>query len=607
MPQPQAQRQVSARLSRVLPLVLVALVLSVLVMSLPVMAQPGSTTGSTTGTAATDAGTDPCTGLPPGATWVCDGVMHIIEWFVSRIKTIVQGIFQGVVQFIVDTPAPYHDGTMAFFKHPDNAPWGSLYDLYLTKTLPIGIAMWALIVLLLQLTRLFTYTAAGEYRRARLMRRAAFGLLMLIAWWPIGAFVLHMGSALTTAIAPSGEQMAGTVNEFFGNIGGGLIAAILLYFSSGVIAFLLLIVFLTRHVAIYVLMPLMPVLIPLWIIDEGPMKYLAGIAESIGGLFVPFVFMTLPTAAILLVGYTIQDALRQSLGPIAVLPGGQEAATSAYAIILFVFWVMALIAPLFVLFGRRAGLPLAYLTAGYLGARGLRGAARRGSSRIWHNGPSIKSPFGNGETAAGSRSLPAVHTDQPIALETHSRTGNGNGAGDGTVGSGGVVGPLTRVRDTDGIGGDGGADPGIGGTESWSATRHSPWDDVSGGIDQGSVRARVTPESGFDQQLPDDRRYTFGYSRDGGFQQVGRQERLTKSDVMEQKYPEFADSRLYEGKSDMYLRDDQGQLYDVTPRWQYDQQHTRFDAEAREVVLQARDYGSGTAAEHKTSNGGTGS
>lgn len=575
--------------SRLLVLVTVGLLLSSTIVAAPVAAQTDSDN---------EGSSDPCAGLSPGSKWICDGIMGVVEWFVDGIQEIVQGMFTGVIQFIVDTPAPYRGGEMAFFQEPDNAPWSSLYDLYLTRTLPIGIALWTLIVLLTQFTRLFTHTAKGEAQRTRLTRRAAFGFLMLIAWWPVGAFTLHMAGSLTAAIAPTGQQMAGSISEFFGNIGGGLITAILLYFSSGVLALLLLIVFLTRHVAIYVLMPLMPVLIPLWIVDEGPMKYVAGVAESIGGMFVPFVFMTVPTAAILLVGYSIQDALRQSMGSIAVLPGISGAATSAYAIILFVFWVMALVAPLFVLFGGRAGLPLAYLTAGYMAGRGMSGVARRGARGLRNAGAGASSASGSGAAAAASstsgsrtgRQLPVP--GRPTALQAQVQDSVGTGGVGGSPGD--VPGPLVGIpgREDSGIGNGFGAGRGRAGSRTGSSTR--PWEQVSGGIDSEQVRARITPDTGLAEQLPEDRRFTFGYSSGGSFQRISRQDQLTKPDVLSEKYPAFADSRLYSDKSDMYLRDDQGQLYDVTPQWQYDQQHAQFDEEAREVVFQAQDYGAET-------------
>ena len=572
---------------RIALVVMCVLVLSSAVAT-PAAAQSDSSTES-----------DPCTGMPPGSKWICDGIMGVVEWFIGGLQDIVQGMFTGLVEFIVDTPRPYQNGEMAFFSVPDNAPWTSLYDLYLTRTLPIGIALWALIVLLVQFTRLFTNTAQGEYQRTRLTRRAAFGFLMLIAWWPVGAFVLHLGGSLTTAIAPSGEQMVGSINEFFANIGGGLITAILLYFSSGVLAFLLLLVFLTRQVTIYVLMPLMPVLIPLWIIDEGPMKYISGVADSIGGMFVPFVFMTLPTAAILLVGYSIQDALRDSMGSLAILPGVSGAATSAYAIMMFVFWVMALIAPLFVLFGGRAGLPLAYLTAGYLGGRAIGSAARRGARGFRNAQAATGAASGSGATAASSTAATgSVGNQLPVpgrstALQSQIQD---SGVGSSSVGPGGTPGPLVGVPGTgqSGIGNGSGVGFGRGGSRTGATSR--PWENVRGGLDSDRVRARITPRTGFGEQLPDDRSYTFGYSKGGRFQKISQQDRLTKFDVMDRKYPQLADTHLYSDKSDMYLRDDQGQLYDLTPQWHYDQQHSKFDEEARDVVFQAQDYGSETTS-----------
>lgn len=550
----------------------------------PVVANSDTTTAAEDG---------PCAGLSPSSSWICEGLMGVIEWIVEGIQAVVEGLFRGVVEFIVDTPAPYRDGEMAFFEAPDNEPWTNLYQLYLTRTLPMGILLWALIVMLVQFTRLFTRTAGGEAQRTRLNRRAAFGFLMLIAWWPIGSFVLHMAGALTTTIAPTGSEMVGTLNEFFSNIGGGLIAGVLVYLSAGVVAFLLLLVFFTRHVAIYVLMPLMPVLIALWIIDEGPMRYVAGTAEAIGGMFVPFVFMTVPTAAILLVGYSIQDSLRQSLGAIAVLPGASGAATSAYAIILFVFWVMALVAPLFVLFGGQAGVPLGYMTAGFVGSQAIPGVARSGFQRLRNAQIGASGTAATGSAAAAARTaveedgtpLPVPAGPSALAPRFDERL-NGDHGHAGPREPSGVGGPFAGML-------EGETDPvaAVGPTMGrGTAATPKPWDTVRGGIDTEEVRARITPEASFDEQLPDDRRFAFGYSKEGDFQEASQQRRLSKSDIMSKKYPQVAQTRLYQEKPDMYLRDDQGELYDVTPQWHYDTQHARFDEEARDVVFEAQDY-----------------
>jgi hypothetical protein len=567
---------------------IVLLVASLLVVStvltIPVGAQSDADADSNSG---------PCSGLPIGADWICDGLVGVIEWFIGGMGDLVQGMMVGVVEFIVDTPRPYSNGEMALLEQPDNQPWRSLHDLYLTKTLPIGLAFWGLIALLTQFTRLFTHSAAGEAQQTRLTRRAAFGLLMLIAWWPIGAFVLHMAGALTTTIAPTGQQMVGSINEFFANIGGGLITAILIYFSAGVLAILLLILFISRYVAIYVLMPLMPVLIALWIVDEGPMKYIANVASSIGGMFVPFAFLTIPTAAILLVGYTIQDALRQSLGSLAILPGISGGETTAYAFILFTFWVMALIAPLFVLFGGRAGLPIAYLTAGYIAGHGLSGIARRGARGLRNARASAGTGGGGAAGAAGSTAGSGAGPQLPAPMSPGSiRTPEQavGGVGNGSTPSGAGADPSVGYSGVGSISGSGA------GGARLSGGQGEPWDEISGEIDPDKVRSRITPDSSFDEKLPDDRRYTFGYSKRGDFEKITPQDNLTKADIIHQKYPRLSESGAYSNKSDMYLRDDEGHLYDVTPQWHYDRQHRQFNQEAREVVFDAREYGFDSAS-----------
>jgi len=108
-----------------------------------------------------------CEGLAPGASWICQGFFGVVEWFIDNLQAIVRGMFESVLEFILNTPAPYADGERALLQRPDNGPWPALYDLYLTRILPIGLGVWALLVLLVQFTRLFTAGVGSTYRRAR--------------------------------------------------------------------------------------------------------------------------------------------------------------------------------------------------------------------------------------------------------------------------------------------------------------------------------------------------------------------------------------------------------------------------------------------------------
>jgi hypothetical protein len=482
---------------------------------------------------------------------------------------------------------------MAFFERPDNAPWTALYDLYWQQMLPIGIGLWALIVLLLTSTRLFTHTAEGEYQRTRLERRAAFGLLMLIAWWPIGAFTLHLASALTMTIAPTGDQMVGTITEFMSNVAGGLLVGIIVYFSAGVVALLLLIVFLARYVAIFTLMPLMPILIPLWIVDEGPMKPLSKLAETIGGTFVPFVFMTVPTAAILLVGYTIQDSLRVWLSSIPAIGWGASGgpATPAYAVILFVFWVMALVAPVVVLLGTRGMMPFVYLGAGLISGAAL----GRGAGQAWRNRPrwsSNRPSWGRGSgspsTTSPGRPSGLPHGGRSIEARSLARTRGDPASGTGpghTYGPGGSPRPALPPGPVDG--------PSVGSTPSGGLSATHP------------VRARPQNWRELSDQLPDDRRYEFGYSREGDFQAVDPgPPNASKHDIASGKFRRMTNSRVFEGKPDMYLRDNRGEYYDVTSLRKQVQNDERFDQESRDVVTAARNYDPSTSGSQEGSNRG---
>lgn len=516
-----------------------------------------------------------CTGLAPGASWICRGVFAVIEWVVRNIQALVQGLFEAAVEFIVTTPAPYADGQRALLKRPDNGPWPALYHLYLAQILPIALGVWAVVVLLVQFTRLFTATVGDEYRRTRLTRRATFAVLFIIAWWPAGAFALHLADALTLTLAPSGAQMLATVADFRANVGGGLLVAGLAYLSAGVVAVLLVALFLARYVVIFSFMPLMPIVIALGVIDEGPFKPIAGIAKSIGNLFVPFVFMTLPTAAILLVGYTIQDALETTLADVSVLATTQPGATSAYAVILFVFWVLALLAPIFVLLGSRGVYPLAFLGAGFVAGRSLSVARPRLGT-----GTTVGGGAGAG-AATGAKDAAATATDGTVG--TVSAGGGATRAL--TEGTTGGVPAVSERGGVDGLG-SGGTDPD--GFTPGEASGTEP-----GGSLSEPVASRVDSWTELEQQLSENRRYEFGYSSDGTFQPVSPSPpNATKESILHGRIREMTDLSHFEEAPDMYIRDDHGEYYDLTPLYEEVQKDLRIERHGRQTVREAQQYAS---------------
>jgi hypothetical protein len=141
-----------------------------------------------------------------------------------------------------------------------------------------------------------------------------------------------------------------------------------------------------------------------------------------------------------------------------------------------------------------------------------------------------------------------------------------------------------------------------GGTRGGGGSRSSPTGGAGGGGvtigdttglgDDYSIRAQPTDWIELDQRLPDDRQYKFGFSQNGEFRSLNAgPPNVNKSTILHGRISEMADSRHFAGKSDMYLRDSEGDYYDLTPLLEKARKEAQVDREAREIGLDARAVG----------------
>ena len=291
---------------------------------------------------------------------MCKAKNALFGWVIGGVVDFVQGIISGIVNVIVGTPVPKHNGQPAFFQQPTNQPMKGVYNSWLTFSMPLGIILWMLMILGILFSQVFISESSGELKRREMKSRSWKVLLGVLGSWAIGAAILHLSNGITLAVAPDGKDIASNLAVFAGNVGAAGAAGLLLWFFEGVLFLFILLLVLSKYAVVFVMMWSLPILLPLAAFNVGPLKLLSRPARGIIDMFIPFVFLTLPMALVLRVGYVVVNSMNQD--PIA--QAGMHF-SGANTLLIVGFWIMAAVSPLFVFShtGRIKG-----MAAGMLGA-----------------------------------------------------------------------------------------------------------------------------------------------------------------------------------------------------------------------------------------------
>nr|WP_233340509.1 type IV secretion system protein [Haloprofundus sp. MHR1] len=312
----------------------------------------------------TNESTGYCSGIDPVSGQVCNGFIDAIRAIAQGFLEFARDIAEWAVEFLVSRPVPLQDGEMELVERPTNAPMDAAYELWLTKGLPIGLALWGFAMTILRFTTILPMGAASAHRGKTLRQKGWFGLFFILGSWIWAAVVLHLSQGMILAVAPDGADLVAD----FGSIGGNSAAAglgiILVWLSSGVLFLLIAFVFGLTWVSVFIFAPALPVFIALSLVDFGPLSVVSRIGKFGRDLFVTVAFLPFPTALVLGFGYPIVNAARAAMpGPAEIVPG-----LGVYALLTLCLWVIALLSPLVLFIGMRSMRPLAYMTAGILGA-----------------------------------------------------------------------------------------------------------------------------------------------------------------------------------------------------------------------------------------------
>ncbi|WP_135665823.1 hypothetical protein [Halorhabdus rudnickae] len=370
---------------------------------------------------------------------IIGAIQELLRILFTPIRTVIETHGDAVLQTVVGTPHPD-----AVFNQPTNGAWPTIHGYYWDTIIPLTLSLFGLaigVVIFLESTsHLF-----NGFHRSKLKKRAFAGLLGVLSWWWIAALSLQFMDALSRFLIPTVADVTLFQELSFGGMGVlGTVVAL----SANFLLFILIgLIYLARHVALYLFVLLMPLLIVFWIPGVGPFSLVSKFMKKLAGFYVPFLFMTVPVALLFRLG----DLLGTSIGPSA----GEFGA-----------WLTALIIPLLAVVS-----PLVlFWQAGALFFMADRVSqhmsAQRARTRVSNTRGRIQTTKQGGKNfARGVRDQPAVATDGQYLLNSGNSRAHATGQRLNQAGS--------RLRDVLGNSGDGGTGGNSGSTSPTSTTEGS--------------------------------------------------------------------------------------------------------------------------------------
>lgn len=516
----------------------------------------------------------------------CQMMNSAVGWALTMIADFVGGILAWVIDMMTGTPVPTHNGgDPAIIQQPDNQPWQTVYDSWLSLAVPIGLAEWALMILGVQFSNVFMSGAQAEVKRRELKHRTWKVLFGVLGSWAIGATILHIANAITHAVAPTAKNVSDNLAVFAANVQGVALSAILIWIFSGTIFLFVLLLLLARLAVIFTIMWGLPVLLPLAALDVGPVAPLSKPARGIINMFIPFVFMTLPIAMVLKVGYLVTNGLQES----ALISAGLTY-SGLNSVVLVGFWTVAAVSPLFVF--HQAGRIAGY--AALIGASSVSDDVREkaqnakdnignGTPPRYDKGPEIHDPY-EGEPSGGGFGGAVASgsgTDQPSMLSAGTRNTHDDfwsPDSDRTL-SRGEYGPKAPEDASPLNEGDGGA----------GATAASASAGTTAGTG-GAANQMISPEDvtqvDHPRDLPTDT-YRVGHIRDNGeFQPIRKNEGVNRTALLNGSYDRLnTRTHKYKDRKLLVQSQDSGAYYDLDSMSYREQSYEEMSRETSEDVL----------------------
>lgn len=519
----------------------------------------------------------------------CQMMNSVVGWILTMIADFVQGIITGIVNMIVGLPVPKHNGEPAIFQPPTNQPWTELYEKWWTKAVPIGLFIWVLMVAGVFFSQVYISDPSTELKRRELKHRSWKVLFGILGSWAIGATVLWVANGVILTVAPNGEQVANSLGTFMGNLGSVALVGILVYLFGGLLMLWIMLMLLVQKAVVFVMMWSLPVLIPLAAFDVGPIKPLSKPARGIIDMFLPFVFLTLPMALVLRVGYIVINGLNEgAAAQIAMtLSGGN-------ALLILGFWILAAVSPIFVFkeMGRIKGFAAGLLGASIAG--NLNKNVQDAKKQDWHvppnyhDGPETHDPLKGRETGSHGGfggGLGGGGTERQSMLEAgmadQSDDGGVTGPSPGSPGSSGDTTTDTSDPTASAIPNGGATTTGnTAGTGAGTTTSSDATADRM-------VSSENITQVDHPRDLPSETKYTVGHVKDDGeFQPVRNGRDLDRTALLDRTYNRLnTGTEKYQGEKLLLRSEDDQSFYDIDSMTYREQSYEQMSRETSEDVL----------------------
>lgn len=260
---------------------------------------------------------------------------ELLRLLFTPIEAVIERYGDSVLAVIVSTP---HPDTV--FSTPTNGAWPQLYSYYWDVVVPLSLTLFGLVLGLVIVLESTSYLFSN-YHASKLKKRGFAGLLGLLSWWWIAALSLRFTDMLTRFLTPSVSNIS--FFETLSFTGMGVLGLVITLSADLFLLILIGLIYLLRHLILYLFVLLIPLLIVFWIPGVGPFTHVSRFMKKLAGYYVPFLFMTVPVALLFRVG----DLLGQSAG---FSPGGLGAWLTAlvvpFAALLtpfFLFWQASLV------------------------------------------------------------------------------------------------------------------------------------------------------------------------------------------------------------------------------------------------------------------------
>lgn len=441
-----------------------------------------------------------------------------------------QGYAEQLIHLLVERPVPTTGDGPAWFERPQGDIMGAVWDVTWDTTVPAAVLLTALYVGLAAGMHGILPPSVVPKRQSRGAQWQALGKLVhVILGWTIMVAWAVICRGIAQWLAPTGTQIFPGGQSALEQVGAATFMGILLWLSSGVLAFLAIIVWaLSWAGAVFA-----PVAYPLFIAARPPnlplLRKLRMLPDT--GVLFALIAVPVPTGLILGGGYPIINGIRGATsGPIASLGG-----VPLTILLTLVMWFLALIAPILMVASARSMRPAAMFAAGALGA--VAGASVRG------RGPGLPSPGlgGSGSGGAGAAAASDGGSVSPLAGSSSTPGGGGMaGGGLGASADGGAAGALGAGGGAPVGGGMGGGPPTTGAAGGGGSTSAGASPDANLGETSRTVSATDLPpgqqyEVGFETsqgwQVIEDTTFDRDFLTDEGGRAIERMESATSEDL----------------------------------------------------------------------------